>query len=82
MNNPPLHLELCPSPGSSIEDCFDYALRVARQLDLVVTFEFNEVHCGVRPSDYGEPERKEFFLKNYRYEGSKTSGCKICFANP
>lgn len=82
MNNPPLHLKMEPSPGSDITDCFDHALRLAIQLNVVVTFEFNEVHCGVRPCDYGEPDRREIFVRNFQHELSKTSGCKICYANP
>lgn len=74
-----------PGVGSDIGDCFDSALRIAEQLDVVVIFDFNEVHCGVRPCDAGDEIRemtsKELFLRNYRTEGAKTTGCKICYAN-
>lgn len=80
--NPPLSLNMEPSPGSGIEDCFDQALRIARQIDAVVNFEFNEVSCGVRPCDYGEPSLRDIFIRNYHRELSKESGCKICYANP
>jgi hypothetical protein len=82
MSNPPLSLPMVPSPGADILDCFDQALRIAIQLHAVVTFEFNEVHCGVRPCDYGSPELREIFVRNYHHELAKTTGCKICYANP
>lgn len=78
----PFNLDLRPSLGSSIEDCYDHAVGLARLLDVVVNFEFNEVSCGVRPSDFGEPERRELFVANFHRELAKPTGPKICYANP
>lgn len=79
--NPPLSLKLEPSPGSDIMDCYDHAVDIVRRLGVVVTFEFNEVHCGVRPCDAADVEAKPRFHHNYHHELAKTTGCKICYAN-
>lgn len=80
MSNPPLHLKMEPSPGSDIGDCFDQALQIAHHIRCVVDFDFNEVFCGVRPSDH--EGLREVFVNNYHREMSRKFGCKICYANP
>lgn len=76
----PLHLNMEPTPGADIADCFDQALDLTRRLDCTVNWSFNEVLCGVRPCD--DALDKEVFLRNYHRELVKTTGCKICYANP
>lgn len=83
--NTPLALRLEPSPGCDIGDCFDQAAKLVRKLRSNVVFEFNEVSCGVRPTDvldFDQAESRELFLRNYHREQAKTTGSKICYANP
>jgi hypothetical protein len=74
-----------PSPGSHVMDCYDQAAALVRKLGCVVTFEFNEVHCGIRPWDVVSSEAKEsreLFERNYQIELVKKTGSKICYPNP
>jgi hypothetical protein len=83
--NTPLAFRLEPSPGSDIGDCYDQAAEIVRRLGSCVVFEFNEVHCGVRPCDvrdWSREDPRDVFLRNFQRELAKTSGCKICYANP
>ena len=71
------------SPGSDIADCFDQALSIAFRIKATVVFDFNGVHCGVRPSDKRHPEAKTWFIRNYHGEMGKKEGLfKCCYANP
>ncbi len=83
--NTPLALRLEPSPGSDIGDCFDQAQSLVRRLQCCVVFDFNEVHCGVRPCDVfddGSEHSRDLFIRNFQHELGKKTGCKICYANP
>lgn len=83
--NTPLALRLEPSPGCDIGDCYDQAARLVKWLHTCVVFDFNEVHCGVRPCDVfddGAGDSRALFIRNFRNELVKTSGYKICYANP
>jgi len=78
MNYSPLQLKLTPTPGSSIDDCFDQAMGLSYLFKITVTFDFNGVHCGVRAGDLF---KKDIFLKNFHKECSKDTELKICYAN-
>lgn len=81
MNIPPLSIHVKASPGFSIYNCFDHACDIVARTGAVVSFDFNEVFCGVRPCDL-RPGAREIFVRNYFHESAKKSGCKICYANP
>ncbi len=83
--NTPMALRMEPSPGSDIGDCFDQSVQLVKWLHTCVVFDFNEVHCGVRPCDVFDVTTelsRELFLRNYQHELGKKTGCKICYANP
>lgn len=46
---PTLELPVEVRPGSSINDAFSEALRIANTLGVVVTFDFNGTRCVARP---------------------------------
>ena len=46
-----LSLEVKPLVGSNTEDVFEDAIQLARHLTLMVTFNFNGVHCYVTGND-------------------------------
>ena len=81
MSNPPLSIHVVASPGSEIGDCFDHARSIVDKTGAVVTFDFNGVHCGVRPCD-DTPWSKEIFVRNFHRETARKTDCKICYANP
>lgn len=78
--NPPLSIHVNASPGSDIGDCFEHARSIVAKTGAVVTFHFNEVFCGVRPCDT-EYWCRDVFIRNFRHESAKPTGCKICNAN-
>jgi len=83
MNDYPLSLKVEGSAGSDIADCFDHALKIAVHVGINVTFDFNGVFCGVRPSDIQQPQSREWFLANFHRELSKHGKTiRICYANP
>jgi hypothetical protein len=81
VNNPPLSIRVEPSPGSDLGDCFDHACDIVARTGAIVNFDFNEVHCGVRPCDI-RPGAREIFIRNFWHQATKSHGCKICYANP
>lgn len=70
------YLEVEPTPGSDIHDAAAEAIRLAGHLGVTVTFNFNGVECGARPSD-----NPDWLVAGYHRALSAETPHKFAFAN-